>query len=340
MRKLLWITVLIILLAACAAEEPAPTPEPEMETAVEAPLTNRDRQNGSPFRLVVPNNQHPIVRIMMLGFFEACDDYDVDCVMAGIDFTDTSQLLARGEEAISLGSSGVVYYPNEAYFENMRDIMAAKIPVVGFHVILPDELEGDVALAWVAADSIDYSIRAADMMAEAVDCQGPIAVTLGGHNEVETPAAETFTARMEELCEGIEVLAPEEEGFEPAAAIAKAAAIISAHPDVKGAYSTTGAGSTTWATALRDADFEPGEVVVISMDYSQQNLDWVKDGWVHALVGQPLYEETYRAVELLVDILHGEDVQFANIYPAPLIQADTIHKYYDYAARSAVRRWD
>ena len=76
------------------------------------------------------------------------------------------------------------------------------------------------------------------------------------------------------------------------------------------------------------------------MDYSEQNLDWVRDDWVYALVGQPLYEETYRAVELMVDLLHGEEIQYANIYPAPLIQKDTIHKYYDYAARSTVRRFD
>lgn len=337
-RLLLLGAILLILIAGCQADEPTPTPEPEA-AAAPVELTNRDLQDGKPFRLVVPNNQHPIVRIMMLGFFEACDDYGVDCVMAGIDFTDTAQLLARGEEAISLGSSGVVYYPNEAYFENMRDIMEAGIPVVGFHVILPDEMAGDVALAWVAADSIDYSIRAADLMAEEVACEGPIAVTLGGHNEVETPAGEAFTERMQELCEGIEVLEPEEEGFEPSAAIAKAAAILSAHPDITGAYSTTGAGSTTWATALRDADKEAGEVTVISMDYSQQNLDWVKDGWVKALVGQPLYEETYRAVELLVDVLHGDEIEFANIYPAPLIEQDDIQQYYDYAARSAVRRF-
>jgi ribose transport system substrate-binding protein len=257
--------------------------------------------------------------------------------MAGIDYVDTTALIARGEETVSLGSSGVVYYPDASLYENMQYIMDAGIPMVGFHVPMTDE-QTNLLNGWVAADKFDYSIRSADLMAEAVDCKGPIAVTLGGHNDVETPAGETFTDRMKELCPGIEVLAPEEEGFEPTAAIAKAAAILTAHPDITGAYSTTGAGSTTWATALMDAGKEPGDVKVISMDYSEQNLDWVSDGWVLALVGQPLYEETYRAVELLIDMLHGKEIEFTNWYPAPLITIDDVDKYYAYGER-VLERW-
>jgi len=335
MKKLnlvLFLIVLVAIIGACSAE-PEPTAVPPAE------MTARDLQDGKPFRMVVPNNQHPIVRIMMLGFFEACEAYDVECIMAGIDFTDTSALIAQGESTISLGSSGVVYYPDAAYHENMRDIMSNEIPIVGFHVPLGDEFSGDVATAWVAADKFDYSERSAVLMAEAVDCVGPVAVTLGGHNDVETPAGETFTTKMQELCPGIEVLEPEEEGFEPTASIAKAAAILTAHPDITGAYSTTGAGSTTWATALRDAGKQPGDVKIISMDYSEQNLDWVRDGWVYALVGQPLYEETYRSVELLIELLEGNDIEFANWYPAPLIQAADVDTYYDYGVR--VRdRWE
>jgi len=312
-----------------------PTAEAEV-TPTPAAVDYHALQNGQPFRFVIVNNQHPIVRIMMLGFFEACEDYGLDCEMAGIDGTDTAALLAQAESTISLGSSGVVFYPNEAYFGVMQDIMNAGIPMVGIHVPLPDD-RTDLLDGWIATNNIDYSNRAAVAMAEKVKCQGPIAVTLGGHNEVETPAGETFTAKMQELCPGIEVLAPEEEGFEPATAIAKAAAIITAHPDVKGAYSTTGAGSTTWATALRDAGFEAGDVTVISMDYSEQNLDWVSEGWVYALVGQPLYEETYAAVEMLLEILQGHEIDFANDYPAPLIFADDVDQYYAYGERVVER---
>jgi len=341
MKKTRLFLMVVLVLAACSTKpEPQPTAvitEEVLPTETSEP-TNRDLQGGNPFRMVVPNNQHPIVRIMMLGFFEACEDYDVDCVMAGIDYVDISALIARGEECISLGSSGVVYYPDGFLYENMRDIMGSGIPIVGFHIALDDELEGDIANSWVAPNSVDYSERVADMMAEKLECKGPIATTFFGPNDIETPAVNAFTARMEELCPGIEGFPPEEEGGEPAAAIAKAAAILTAHPDITGAYSTTGAGSTTWATALRDAGKEPGDVMVVSMDYSEQNLDWLSQGWVYAIVGQPLYEETYRAVELLVDLLHGEEIQFANWYPAPIILAEDVDKYYAYGERVR-QRW-
>jgi ribose transport system substrate-binding protein len=329
MKKVILIILLALLLVACAKQ-----PEPTQELAEP---TLRDLQNGVPFRFVVPNNQHPIVRIMMLGFFEACEDYDVDCVMAGIDGVDTAAWITQAETTISLGSSGVVFYPDSTLYEVQRKIMKAGIPMVGIHVALNDD-QTDLLDGWVAPNVEDFTTRLSKVMADEVDCKGPIAITLGSHNDIETPDVEFVTANLKALCPGIEVLEAEEEGFEPAAAIAKAAAILSAHPDITGAYSVTGAGSTTWATALRDAGYQPGDVVVISKDYSEQNLDFVRDGWVHCLVGQPLYEETYRAVELLVELLKGNEIQFRNDYPAPLIFAADVDKYYEYGTR-VTERW-
>ena len=331
MKKLVLLTMIVLLLAACVKEVPPPTvTEP-------AEVTNRSLQNGKPFRMVVPNNQHPIVRIMMLGFFEACEHYEVDCVMAGIDFVDISALIARSEETISLGSSGVLYYPDTVLYPAMQNIMAARIPVVSFHVPQPPEARV-YQLAWVAANGIDYAERSAIAMCEKLgDATGSVALTVGSFNDVETPVAEAFTAKMAEVCPALKVLVPQEEGFEPSASAAKASAILTANPDLVAAYSTTGAGATTWMTAARDAGKQPGDIIIISMDYSEQNLDLVRDGWVYALVGQPLYEQSWRGVELLIDILHGRAVEYINWYPAPLIFAADVDIYYDYGKRVNLR---
>jgi ribose transport system substrate-binding protein len=66
------------------------------------------------------------------------------------------------------------------------------------------------------------------------------------------------------------------------------------------------------------------------MDYSAQNLDQVKTGWVFALVGQPIFEETYKAVEILIAHLRGEPIQFDNVYPSPIITITDLDKYYKY----------
>src|SRR5512133_4264058 len=102
---------------------------------------------------------------------------------------------------------------------------------------------------------------------------------------------------------GVKVLDAQEEGFDQAGAIAKASAIIQGNPDITGAFSTTGAGPTTWSTAAADTN---KNIAIISMDYTRPNLDLVKAGKVYGLVAQPLYDEFYQAVELVGKAIDGQ----------------------------------
>jgi ribose transport system substrate-binding protein len=140
----------------------------------------------------------------------------------------------------------------------------------------------------------------------------------------------SFTEEMKAKCPDVTVFAPEIEGGDQPAAIAKAGAILTAHPDIKGALGTTGGSPVTWGKALEQAGRNPGDVIVIGMDYNRPNLDMVKAGWVYAVVGQPIYEETFRAVELLIDHLRGKPVEFNNVYPSPIITIDKLDQYYKY----------
>jgi ribose transport system substrate-binding protein len=195
----------------------------------------------------------------------------------------------------------------------------------------PEENYG--LIAWVATDVTQYGKDAANAMADKLGCSGPIAVTQNTFNDTENEAARSFTEQMKTRCPDVEVFPPEIEGGEESAAIAKAGAILTAHPEIKGAFGTTGGSPTTWAKALEQSGHKPGDVVVIGMDYTRPNLDLVKAGWVFALVGQPIYEETYRCAELLIDHLKGKKVEFANSYPSPIITIKEIDKYYEYAKR-------
>lgn len=331
-RKLMkfnhFVTLLIILILLVACVPPGPTPEP----GPVGEKTNAELQGGKPFRFISCNRQHPVVRTMALGFWEACEKYGVECVDNSWDGVDMSNMTALADLAISQGSSGTIPFVDKAVYEADKKIIAAGIPSVSIHVKVP---EGEVPglMAWVAADATDYAERAALAMGEKLGGKGVVAVTQGNLNDVENEVTAAFTAKMKEKYPDIVVLPPEMEGFDAPASIAVATTILQKYPEITGAFGTTGGSPTTWAQAAKSVGKRPGEVVIIGMDYTRQNLDLVKSDEVFALVGQPLYEEVYRAVELLVDNLHGKKVEYENVYPAPIITKETIDTYYGYADR-------
>jgi ribose transport system substrate-binding protein len=116
-----------------------------------------------------------------------------------------------------------------------------------------------------------------------------------------------------------------EEGFDTPTAIDRATAIMQANPDIKGAFSTTGAGPSTWAGAQ---DNTGKKIVVIAMDYSRVNLDLVKAGKIYAVVAQPLYEEFALCAEMLDTLLRGGEVKYNNLLEAPLVTAKNVDDYY------------
>jgi ribose transport system substrate-binding protein len=323
------IAIVSIVLAGCT---PAPTPAPEPTQAAPVEKTVKELQNGKPFRYVGNGLAHPVIRIMMLGFQEACNDYDALCEFNVGDTFEDSVYISMMDQAIALGASGLV---GSGYGPHRPSAMVGikqGIPMCTFHTPMK-ETDMPGLLAWVATDVTGYGKAAADAMADELQCKGPIAVTQNTFNDVENEAARSFTEQMGVRCPDVEVLQPELEGGDPPSAIAKAGAILTAHPDIAGAFGTTGGSPTTWAKALEQAGRDPGDVIVIGMDYTRPNLDLVKAGWVYALVGQPIYEETYKCVELLVAELKGEPVAFDNYYPSPIITAADVDKYYGYADR-------
>jgi ribose transport system substrate-binding protein len=328
------ILVIASLLVACVGGQGAtvvPTSPPVATVA--AAKTAMELQGGKPFRFVHPNRQHPVVRLMMLGFFEACKDLKVSCVDQGQDLVDIPGIVAKGEEAISLGSSGIVFTQDKVWYAVGEEEVKAGIPLVATHVQLKNnEIPG--LYAWVAADNADYSTRSADKMAELIACKGTVSITQGSYNDVENVVSDVFTKELLLKCPTVVVLKPEVEGFDPQPAIAKMVSIFQANPGITAAFSTTGAGPSNWAEAAKEMNYEAGKVKIAGMDYSRQNLDLVKSGYVAFLVGQPLYEEHYKAVECLVALLQKNPCKQDQLFPAPLVDQSNMNTYYGFNDRA------
>ncbi len=307
------------------------TEEP-VEPVVEPEKTVKELQNGKPFIYIGNGQGHPVIALLIQGFVDACEKYDAECkVLVRPGFED-SDFIALQEQALAMGSSGWVTSAYSPFRPLSLKAIEQGIPVTTFHTpITPEDLPG--SLAWVATNITQYGKDAADAIADKIACKGKVAITQNTFNDTENEASRSFTEQMKLRCPDVVVLDPEIEGGDVPVAIAKAASILVAHPDLTAAFGTTGGSPTTWAKSLEQSGRKPGDVVVIGMDYTRVNLDLVKSGWVYALVGQPLYEETFRCVELLIDYLYGRDVSFDNYYPSPIITIDDLDKYYEYDAK-------
>lgn len=317
MKKFLFLLFIAVLLVGCAKSVP---------TTTETPF--HKAQNGKPIYLVHTNRQHPVVRIMMAGFFQACADYGLDCKDAGVDQEDLPGEIAKIEQINALGASGVIAtLHDKSEYVPVEDIINKGIPVINGHFPIPEGDEPGL-LAWSAPDNVGYAKSAALAMVDKIQCKGKVSVTQGGLNDGENAVAKSFTETLRSKCPDVKILDVQIEGYDAAGAEAVTTAIVQANPDLVGAFSTTGGGAKAWANGLKASGKSAGEVAVIGMDYSRENLDLVKSGDVYMLVGQPLFEEFYYAVQLMVAHLMGYPVPYANTLPAPLITKDNVDKYY------------
>ena len=321
MKKIMVVLVILAMMTVGCTPKPS-----EYDTP------NGKLQNGNPIRLMSVNRLHPVVRTITLGFEDACRDLGVVCENNSVEGVDFVAFVASVDIALSQGTSGAIPFVDKAVIEADKKLIAGGVPCINIHTAIPEgELPG--LLGWVAADATDYAERSAIAIGEKLGSKGVVAITQGNLNDLENVVTKVFTAKMNEKFPDITVLPPEMEGFDQIAAIAVATAILQKNQDITAAFGTTGNSPVTWAKAAEAVGKKPGDIVIVGMDYVRQNLDLVKSGWVYALVGQPLYEETYRAVELLVANLQGKKVDYANPYPAPIIMLADLGKYYVYADR-------
>lgn len=340
MKKLIVLIVLaVLMLTACGPQvEEIASPVAPTDAPVVVEPTLRDLQGGKPFVYVGNALEHPTIKLMMLGFWDACQDYAVDCEFYVDPGYNEADLIAAAERAIARGVSGM---DNSGYVSYWPINMVAKeagIPVVGQHANLTDITEAEKAqtglIAWVAPDPILYGGDVATVMAEQLDCGSPVIVTQSSFNTTEDAAAKGFRDKYAELCPEAVILDVQQEGLEPVEAINKVSAVIMANPELKGAFGTTGGSINAWGKALQQAGKNPGDVLVIGMDATTENIDMVRSGWVYALVDQPVYTENYKAVEILIANMKGEAFDWGNPMPSPIITADGLDALEALAGRS------
>jgi len=279
---------------------------------------------------VQPMKDHPVHRLMQVGFLNRCKELGYRCEVVGNPSATTFDIpatLPLAEAALSRTKfDGVaVHTVDPAIHSYVAKLGREGLPVVTWHVLPP---EGSVP-GLKATASQDISIagaNAAIALGEKLGGKGTVALTQGSPNDSENDMADAFRKTIAQKYPNIKVLPTQIEGFEPSAAEAKAVAILQGNPEVVAAFGTTGNSLQTWSGAARKTG---SNITIVGMDYIRQNLDLVKSGDAYGIVAQPLYEEGAKAAELLGALAKGETVAYRNVLPSNVITAaDDLDRYY------------
>ncbi len=277
------------------------------------------------FYWVQPWKGHPVHQMTQIAFTEGCKKLGFRAVIIGADNEDISATISLAEQALAKGDAAgmAVWTGNPSWNPFVEKAGRNGLPIVLPHFPAP---EGSIpgAAGLIGCDPAEYAAAVAQAIGKAIGGKGTVAITQGAFNSTENLVAEVFARTIKELHPAVKVLPPLEEGFDAPKAISRAVSILQANPGVVAALSTTGNGATTWAGAQREAG---RKIVAVAMDYTRVNLDLVKDGSIYAVVGQPLWEESFGAAELLDRLGRGEKVPWWTKLPAPIITKENLAPY-------------
>lgn len=275
---------------------------------------------------------HPVHRIVQLGFLKAAEALGyTNAKVIGTEGGDSSEAFAAAEAFAAEGGNGLLLWAGDAgSYETLANV-ASQGTIVGIPHFKHEQEDGTYpeGLAFnMACDPVLYGKQVAELMAEKLSGKtGSVALTQNTKNVTENSAIDSFVATWESLkgtydLANITVLPAELEGAVVDSATAINLAIIQAHPDLIGAFGTTGNSPITWADAASKAGKADGELVLVGMDATEGNLDYLEAGKVAAIVAQPLYQEAYQTMEYLDKIFRGEEVPMWTDLVAPVVTMD------------------
>lgn len=298
--------------AAESAEKELPPPPP-FDSAIipddSGEVEPCDQKADTKIRIAVLGlENNPFWIPVKEGCFDAAEELEplnceVDWINAGAQHTTDvfskaiEAAVAQEYDAIATiaGDSGVVPYINDA--------VEAGIPVATFNSETDTE---NKRLFFVGADLYKQGQTAGEKMVEVLDGEGEVAI-ITGFFAVEAHELRRlgFEDYIKENAPDIKIVDRVENQDKADIAYNQAQDFMTANPDLAGIYVTAG-GPFGAAAAVEDAG-RAGEIKMISYDFVDETMEYVKKGVITGTIGQQPYAQGHDpAIRLYNYLVCGE----------------------------------
>lgn len=329
------------------AEAPAPAEAPPAEEVFDGKPT---------IGFIIPDDESLLTRCAMHGFLRTAENLNYPARLYALSPMDNA--LDVVGQAVSDGCSGLLIWADDPKLEEASRAAAE----TGLPVVIPyasTTLESTGAQAILSPDPADFCTEAVRIMCEETIGRGNTAGVLavvrmpGAQQEIFDAFSAAVAASYPQFTVAEQLLTGDAAADEEAARV-----FIKEHADISGILSLSPGGATAWyegeivaekelkkeitstpkpVNGVKQKDPRTRTPVIMSLDYTEENIDLVEDGKIYALIARPFYAAAAQSAMVLDSILHDASVQQLTRVNAPVIRKKDIEKYA--AIVNEVKEW-
>lgn len=208
--------------------------------------------------------------------------------------------IARHPAAIMIAPTDAV-----AMYQPIQAAVKAGIKVILFDTDL-NNTHG--TYSWIGVNNLVGGQLAATTMARLIGNKGQVlGVNLNRGASTSDQRQDGFIQRIKKYPH-IDYLGTQYNQDDATAAASEVSAELAAHPDIAGIYGTNLTETQGVVTGIRNAG-DTAKVKVVGFDASPPEVVAVQQGHVQALIAQDVRDEGTTAMQVTVDVLHGQHVK-------------------------------
>jgi len=212
---------------------------------------------------------------------------------------DVAAQIQTMETYIAQGVTGIAIAPSDP---NALEPVMKKAAEAGIIVTTLDTppVEGSVSLVYIGTDNYQAGFIAGQIMAELLPEGGKVGIGRGSDTALNAlQRTQGFLDAIEGT--GIEPLEPVNDREDAARALELANSVLSANPDLAGAFGVYAYNGPAWATAIKEAG-RVGKTRLVCFDATTDIINGIKEGVIDATVAQREFDMGYKSVELIFKI--------------------------------------
>jgi ribose transport system substrate-binding protein len=200
------------------------------------------------------------------------------------------------ETYIAQGVTGIAIAPSDP---NALEPVMKKAADAGIFVTTLDTppVEDSVSLVYIGTDNYTAGKMAGEAMVSLLPDGGKVGIGRGSDTALN--ALQRTDGFLEGVAgSGIETLEPVNDKEDAATALQLANSVISANPDLAGAFGVYAYNGPAWATAVKEAGLED-QVSIVAFDATTDIINFIKEGVIDATVAQREYDMGYKSVQII-----------------------------------------